>query len=381
MRRFLALALSATILHPGVSWAAPSAGPTIAQPGAPPIVAPRPEAPRPEGARPDAIHPEPPRGLEAPRADPELARANADMLAVYRATSTAVFGDAQTDLFESQRLWTRYADQMCQFAQDAAARSPRVERHETQSQCLTRAAVARQVELKSALITLGAWTFLHVIDHRVHPPHAGHGDGLIQEAITHLQLARPEAEAARRWNITVARALEQTVNTAYDLADGELPPTNDGRDIDLYAEVDLATVGPDLIDVNIRATADPAGPPAPRSSARSLIWSMKLGRAIQDTDLFDPREPWRPSLAQMAADRLDPGAPGGAAPALISAVAPFAADPSRWTLRPAGLQIDLRGAVNGPGPTTALVPWTLLSPYLRRPWFVDPSSLTEAAKG
>jgi len=386
MRRLLALTLSATILCPSLSWAAQAEAPA---PQAPAPASP-PDKPRSEPAQSatslvEPSHLEPyrqePLHVEPPKADPELARANADMLAVYRATSAAVFGDAQADLWESQRLWTRYADEMCQYAQDLTTRSPRIERHETQSQCLTRAASAREAELKAALQTVGPWTFLRITDHRVHPPHPGRGDALVPEAITRVQLARPETDAGRRWNLAVARQLELVVNAAYDQADSEVAPSGEGRDIALSAGVDVAAVTADLIDVSVHATADPVGPPAPRTSARGLIWSMRLGRPIEDSDLFDPRERWRPSLAQMAADRLAPDAPAGASAATVLAVAPLAADPTRWTLTPAGLQIDLHTPAATAGSGAALVPWSLLSPYLKRPWFVNPSSLVEPIRG
>lgn len=356
MRLVIALALSALSLTAAKADAATADAP-------PRIDAPI-EAPRPEPAH----------------VDPALARANADMLAVYRALSLQVAGDAQLDLWESQRLWSRYADQFCQFEQDDAARLARPGRHETQSECLARTAATREAELKNGLQTVGPWTFLRLTDHRIHWARGTLGSGPIESAVTWMQLAKPVAEAGRRWNAAVARQLDQTMSAAFDRADTELGSAAAERDISFNAGVDIAAVTPDLIDVSIHASADPIGPAPPRSAARRLIWSMSMERPIDATDLFDPRSLWRPSLAQMAADRLDPGAAEGAPASQVQAIAGLAADPARWTLRPGGLLVDLSNSASV-APALALVPWPLLSPYLKRPLLVEPAALVQGPTG
>jgi len=356
MRSLVALALATSVISLAVAQAAPF------EPGE------RPLAP--------ALGPKP----AEPRDLTPLARANTDMLASYHALLTQVSGPAAADLVESQGLWYRYAPERCQIAQDLADKSLRGAHRETPTQCLLRAVVERQAELKAALQTVGPWTFLRLTEHRIRLARPDHGAGPVEESVTRLQIAHPADDGQRRWNATVAHQLDQTIQAAEDLADrNQRLVTSEGRDTSVHAAIELVSVTPDLIDVTIHALADPAGPPPPQSATRSLIWSARLSRPIDATDLFDPKALWRPSLAQMAVDRVV--ASPGVAPPSAQAVAPLAADPGRWTLTQGGLMVDLRPPTPGAAPVSALVPWPLLSPYLKRPLFVDPSSLMESARG
>ncbi len=314
-----------------------------------------------------------------------LDRAEADMLSAYRILLPQVSAENQAALAESQRRWNRYAVVRCFI--DQSARLPRGARRPTPTQCRIGLAQARQAELRGALVTLGPWTFLRVVDHRVHLAQPEHGGEAVEETISRLQLAKPVNDGERRWNLATAHRLAQTFAAAYGLAEGD-PRLADAQaldllnvgDVDVQAAVEPVAVTPDLIEVSIRASADPAGPPPAQAAERYLIWSFKLGRALDATDLFDPKASWRPSLAQMAADRIDPAAahPG------MQALTDLVTDPGRWRLTPAGLAVDLRAPVGPPAASqdaTALVPWPLLAPYLRRPFFLDPAALTEGPKG
>ncbi len=317
--------------------------------------------------------------------DPLLARATSDMLGVYRATLIELPPEGQAHLAESQRLWVRYAAERCQIAQDLAARTPAPRngaRRETITQCLIRAANDRQGELRGALVTVGSWVFLRTIDHRIRPTYGEHGGEVVEEAVARLRLAKPSTDEQRRWDGAVNRLLDQTIATAYDLADGD--PRSSAielHDTSLRAGVDVASTSPDLIDVAIHAAADPAGPAPPQTSARHLIWSMRLDRPIDPTDLFDPRTLWRPSLAQIAADRLENSPLAGASAQTVQADTPLVGDPSRWSLKPWGLAVDLRAPTPGAAPAWTLAPWPLLAPYLKHPLFVDPASLTPGPRG
>lgn len=358
MRFWVALAFSVLFFNPAE-----------AQPAGPDVSA-RPTPP------PEAVHAEPARLV-----DPALTRATADMLAAYRTALAGVTGENQTDLADSQRLWVRYAAERCQIAQDLAPRTPHGAHRETLTQCLIRAAAERQAELRGALEAVGPWTFLRITDHRIRPSYADRGGGVVEESVTRLMIAKPVNEAERRWNAVVTRQFDQVMDMAYDLADGD-PRTStiELRDTSLKASVDLTAVTADLIDVAIHATADPSGAPPPQTSARHLIWSLRLDRAIDPTDLFDPKAPWRPSLAQMAVDRLNSAAPGGAPGPTLQAAMSLVGDSGRWALKPAGLAVDLRPNTAGATPAWALVPWPLLAPYLKRPPFLDPANLTEGPR-
>ena len=369
MRSAIALAFMMVFLGVGASGAA--------QPAPDPTLAPKP-APAPASLS------EPQRQALA------LVHAEGDMLIAYRALLPQVSPETQAVLGESQRLWNRYAETRCLAGPPEPARTPRAPRRETQTQCRVSLAFAREAELKTALQVVGPWTFVRWVDHRDHLASLEHGGGPVEETVFHLALAKPASDAERRWNQVVARQLQQTLAAAYGLAENDPRLASadaldllNVRDVDVQARVDPLAVSPDLIEVSIHAVADPSGPSPAEASARNLIWSFKLGRAIDATDLFDPKASWRPSLAQMAADRIDPSAPPAARPT-FQTVSTLVTDPTRWRLSPAGLAVDFRpvsGPAASPGAPTALVPWPLLAPYLRRPFFVDPANLTEGPKG
>jgi len=342
---------------------------------------------RPDALHPDTLHPETLKPEVAVHVDPALARATSEMLAAYRATLAELSGESLARLADSQRLWVRYAAERCQLAQDAAARlppPPRALRRDTLTPCLIRAVNDRQAELKGAMLTVGPWTFLRTVDHRIRPAYTERGAVGVEEQVTRLRLARPTDEAQKRWDGAVGRLLDQTIATTYDLADGDLRSSAiELRDTSLKATAEVSAASPDMIDVAVRATADTAGPNGagpPLSTAHHLIWSVRLDRPIDPTDLFDPRTAWRPALAQMAADRVAASPPGGATPQMVQAAMAVVGDPSRWSLKPWGLALDLRPAAPGAAPDWALVPWPLLAPYLKRPAFIDPAGLIVVAR-
>ena len=197
----------------------------------------------------------------------------------------------------------------------------------------------------------------------------------VTEEVDIVQIDAPRSDAERAWNAAARRQAAIAQKEVYEFSDA--PPGKDNFETDDYQHVwvtmSLAGASPDLISTVLQEDSYHYGAAHPQERVnRAVTWSLRLGRPIKASDVFDATKPWRKALQPLVEAHLKATNPP------LGSVKPYEVDRvDRWQLRADGLHVvymsyELGGYLSA---AEASIPWDELKPYLRRDMPFDPKDI------
>ena len=297
-------------------------------------------------------------------ASPKLSALDERMAQDYERAVHALSPAGAAQLKESQRNWLRFATRVC--ATRAAA-----QRGEHAGQCLETEYAHRLEQLAQAGVRVGPFVFNRLDWYAatlVKVEETGQRPGFATDHVGYAQIDAPLSAATTAWNAT------QRHDPPVAGADADTPTDSDGAsDEDL--DFTLGCVGDRFISLSKSNAEYDHGAAHPMVSHEvSNVMLVPALRKMTAGDLFAANSGWKDKLPRLFWQAFTPesGADKNDPPSIREAVLASAANPERWLLTPAGLQISFDSDEAGcyacnPGPLT--VPWSTLKPMLASPDF------------
>ena len=298
-------------------------------------------------------------------ASPKLSALDEQLAREYDRASHALSPSGAAQLKASQRDWLHFASRVC------APRSAR-RNGEAPADCLEHEYTRRLGQLAQAGVRVGPYVFSRVdfqSASRVGPHDDGAGNytGFATEHVAYAQIDAPVTAATTAWN--AAQRVE---------------PPNPDADRDVAAHGDDDPPSDNDVDFELGCASERFISLAKKTAyfqhgsahggydheVRNVVFRPDM-RKMTPSDVFAPNSSWNTRLPPLfwkiyaqgheAADEV---------PSIKEAILESAANPDRWLLTPAGLQISFDADEAGcyacnPGPLT--VPWATLKPMLASP--------------
>jgi len=299
-------------------------------------------------------------------ASPKLSALDEQLARAYDRASHALSPSGVAQLKASQRDWLHFASRVC--APRSAKRNG-----EAPAACLEHEYTQRLGQLAQAGVRIGPYVFNRVdfqSASRVGPHDDGAGNyaGFATEHVAYAQIDAPVNAATTAWN-----AAQRVDAPSPDSGDDHVAATSDddpAMDNDVDFELGCATER--FISVSKKTAYFQHGSAhgGYDHEVRNVAFAPGM-RKMTASDVFAPNSGWNTRLPPLfwkvyaqgheAADEV---------PSIKEAVLESAANPDRWLLTPAGLQISFDSDEAGcyacnPGPLT--VPWSTLKPMLASP--------------
>lgn len=288
-------------------------------------------------------------------ASPALSQLDEKIADSYRAELARLSPAGQNALRKNQDQWIEATTAACANLLDDPALLPG---------CLEMPYKLRQRDLARAVTTVGPFTFLGLGTYQFVPCRAEvQCDGDFREGgYVHASVPRidaPATAATARWNAAVA---------------GKIPPLRSQDNTDVNLDFRIAGASADMISVRFDLSEYAHRAAHGSTFILGLNTVLPAVTPIAADDLFAAGTTWRPFLTKRAMERIAAALMRTSldqdfqlAPELMRDVV---SRPERWTLTPAGLAImfgpeDLGFAVDVP--QDAVIPWSELTPYLRKP--------------
>lgn len=290
---------------------------------------------------------------------PRLSALDEQLAHEYGRALAALSPAGADSLKQSQRSWLRFATQVCTPAKRAARNTRDV------ASCLEHEFAGRLDQLAQAGLRIGpyvfnrvdAWASAHARDD------LGSHPGFNYDRVAYAQIDAPATPAARAWNAAQRKDTPAAIAAS---SDPDEPVEDDDTDYTIGCVGDrfisLRVDGREYIHGTPHGTYD--------HQVRNALL-VPAYRKMVATDIFAAGAGWKATLPAMfvSAWTKDSG-DGDSAPSTKETIEAAAADPERWLLTPAGLQISFDDGENGchacdPGPIT--VPWAALKPMLAAP--------------
>lgn len=292
---------------------------------------------------------------------PRLSALDEKLAQDYERALHALSAAGAAQLKASQRSWLRFATQVC-------VPGKRPGQGESTAECLETEFGHRIEQLAQAGIRVGPYVF-NRIDYyaaaRTHEDDTGAHGGFVTDHVAFPQIDAPVTAATTAWNAT-QRKDDPGPISAGDAADGAA----EDDDIDYT----LGCVGDRFISMQFDGSEYNHG--TPHGNYDHTVHNALLAPAMRKmtaSDLFAAGTPWKTRLPLLFWNiyAQDPEADKELA-SIKEAITESAANPDRWLLTPAGLQISFDAGEAGcyacnPGPIT--VPWASLEPMLASPEF------------
>ena len=298
---------------------------------------------------------------------PELSRLDERLAREYERASHALSPAGAAQLKASQRDWLRFAGRVC-------APLPARRDGEAPAACLAREYERRLRQLAQAGVRFGPYVFNRIDYHsavRVGPHDDGAGShaGFATQHIAFAQIDAPVTAAATAWNAAQREELPSP-----DAGDDGAAAAHDGDDPAMDDDVDfeLGCVGERFISLSRKTAYFQHGSAhgGYDHEVRNVVFAPAM-RKMTASDVFTASAGWKTRLPLLFWTAYARGKDAVTdMPAIKDAILESAANPERWLLTPAGLQIAFDADEAGcyacnPGPIT--VPWSTLKPMLASP--------------
>ena len=299
-------------------------------------------------------------------ASPNLSALDEQLAREYDRASHALSPSGAAQLKASQRDWLHFASRVC--APSAARRNG-----EAPATCLEHEYTQRLGQLAQAGVRIGPYVFNRVdfqsASHvGAHDDGTGNHAGFQTDHVAYAQIDAPVTEATTAWNAA------QRAEPPSPEADSQAVAHDDDKDPAMDNDVDfeLGCATPRFISLSKKTAYFQHGSAhgGYDHEVRNVVFAPGM-RKMTASDVFAPDSGWTTRLPPLfwkvytqgheAADEV---------PSIKQAVLESAANPDRWLLTPAGLQISFDADEAGcyacnPGPLT--VPWSTLKPMLASP--------------
>jgi uncharacterized protein len=292
---------------------------------------------------------------------PKLSALDEKLAQDYERALHALSPGGATQLKASQRSWLRYATQVC-------ALGKRPGHGESTTECLEIEFGHRLDQLAQAGVRVGPYVFNRVDFYaaaRAHDDDGGSHSGFVTDHVAFAQVDTPLTAATTAWN--AAQRKDDP---------GPITLSNEADDVaeDDDTDYTLGCAGDRFISLQVDGSEYQHG--AAHGSYDHEVHNTLLVPALRKmtaSDLFAANAPWKSRLPTLFWNIYiqDPDA-GKDVESIQQAIKESAANPERWLLTPAGLQISFDAYEAGcyacnPGPIT--VPWASLKPMLATPEF------------
>jgi uncharacterized protein len=298
---------------------------------------------------------------------PKLSALDERLAGEYARASHALSPAGAAQLKESQRGWLRFAARVC--APRAARRNG-----EPVAGCLAHEYARRLDQLAQAGVRVGPYVFSRVDVHsavRMGPDDDGAGNypGFATDHVAFARIDAPLTAATIAWN-----AAQREDTPSADPGDDDAVASHDDSDpaSDNDVDFELGCASERFISLS-RKTAYFVHGSAHGGydhEVRNVVFAPAM-RKMTASDVFGANSGWKARLPPLFwnAYARDPDAARDMA-SIKDAILESAANPERWLLTPAGLQISFDADEAGcyacnPGPIT--VPWSALKPMLASP--------------
>lgn len=312
--------------------------------------------------------------------DADAAKLDVTLNAAYRVAMDQLSPDGQAELRRSELSFLTALSIQCQPQAIPAAPGHSTKVAVVNGWCVEQAFRARADLLSQSVGIFGGHRFFTVSTYRARIAQIDKGDGTsepfdVTEEVDFVQIDAPQSDAELAWNAAARHQAAAALKEVYEFSD-DAPNEHDFNTNDyqqIWVRMSLVGASPDLISTVVEENAYHYGAAHPREwSNTATNWSLRLGRPIKATDIFDVAKPWRNALQPMVEAHLKPFNPP------LDSVKPYDVDrPSRWQLRADGLhvvyiQYELGGYLSA---ADASIPWSELKPYLRQDMSFDPADI------
>ena len=290
---------------------------------------------------------------------PKLSALDERLAADYERALHALSPAGATRLKESQRSWLRFATRVC------IPRKPAGPAEDTAS-CLEREFGYRLKQLAQAGVRLGPYVF-NRIDYYASAASDHDGDGahagFVTEHVAFAQIDSPITAATTAWNAAQRKDDPGPITLSDDPND---VAENDDNDYTFGCAGDRFV----SLQVDNSEFQHGAAHGTYDHEVRNLLLVPAMRKMTAD-DIFAANAPWETKLPALfwSVYTKDPDAAKDVQ-SVKDAIEESAANPERWLLTPAGLQISFDAYEAGcyacnPGPIT--VPWSALKTMLASP--------------
>ena len=297
---------------------------------------------------------------------PRLSALDERLARDYDRAAHALSPAGAAQLKVSQRGWLRFATRVC-APRDAKRNGERV------AECLQREYELRLEQLAQVGLRIGPWVFTRVDVHSAvrlrDDEGAGEHAGFETDHVAYAQIDAPLDAAAAAWN-----AAQRVDAPAPGPDDDSIAENRDDNDpaSDNDVDFELGCASERFISLSRRTTYFVHGSAhgGYDHEVRNVVFAPAM-RPMTASDVFAANSGWKTRLPPLfwAAYTRDPDAARDM-PSIKDAILASAANPERWLLTPAGLQVSFDADEAGcyacnPGPIT--VPWSALKPMLASP--------------
>ena len=289
---------------------------------------------------------------------PRLSALDEKLAAEYERALHALSPSGAARLKESQRSWLRYATAVCVPRKPAEGDDP-------PASCLESEFGRRLDQLAQAGVRLGPYVFNRIDFYesaRDRDADGGAHASFVTQHVAFPQVDTPVNAATTAWNAAQRKEAPGSIAVSDD------PSVVEDDDSDYT----LGCAGDRFISFQVDGSSYPHG--AAHGSYDHEVHNALLVPALRDmkaADIFAANAPWKTKLPALfwSVYTKDPDAAKDV-PSVKDAIESSAANPKRWLLTPAGLQISFDAYEAGcyacnPGPIT--VAWSTLKPMLASP--------------
>jgi uncharacterized protein len=304
-------------------------------------------------------------------ATPKLSALDSQLGTVYTAAHSKLSPAAFQQIQSDQISWLKWLDLVCPAtASKDSAQGPIAD-------CLTTEYTDRLQQFTDKIKTDSGYHFypryqvVYVKGHTAadNPGDPGFGFG----AFAWVQIDDPSPAAAAFNNAASTAALKvaglMSEKKPTDIAHVVLDPTGYTR---TYFEVRAANGN--LIEIDLGIEGYNWGGAHPDDLFSSFAWLPSAQRPLADTDVFDPATGWKtklvaPALAKLKSNKDVADMIIAEGSDLTNGIAKTLADPTAWTLSPAGLTLTFEPyaiTAFAAGEPTVTFSWAELKPYLAK---------------
>jgi uncharacterized protein len=297
---------------------------------------------------------------------PKLSALDDRMAQDYARAVHALSPAGAAQLKDSQRNWLRFAARVC---------VPRAAKGggEPPAECLSREYERRLGQLAQAGVRIGPYVFNRVDYHSavrvgLHDDGAGNYPGFVTEHVAFAQIDAPLTTVTIAWN-----AAQRVEPPSPDTGDDRVAETTDDDPAsDNDVDFELGCVGPRFISLSKKTAYFVHGSAhgGYDHEVHDVVFAPAM-RKMTAGDVFGANSGWKTRLPGLFWNVYTQGREAtDDLPSIKEAIQASAANPERWLLTPAGLQISFDADEAGcyacnPGPLT--VPWATLKPMLASP--------------
>lgn len=328
--------------------------------------------------------------------DPKASTSDVAMAKSYAAALAKLSPPGQAAMRESQRAFLRYAETLCQpgkrpldaentlftmsFSDQQTPSNARMV-----ADCISKAFSERAARLDDAVEMAAGKTFFETTQYKVRAvqriDHMPDKEYVHHETVSRIaslvQIDRPASPSDIAWNAAMQDWLADMIWEAEGDTEGPRPaedvsfPTSM---TDVEAAISISSASADVIAATGGVSTYWKGAAHPNWSGAHQIWSLGMGRMLTSADIFSPAKPWATDLAPVVQARLV--GIEGSTPADFGKIDSID-QISFWDIGPEGILLVYSPYVLGGylSSATALLPWPLLKPYLRKDMPFNPAAL------